>query len=122
MSSKVRSEKYLWIPRIFTILVIVFYGLFALGVWSQDVSINQRILDFFIHLLPSLGLTLCLWIAWRKEILGAVLFLISGLISILVFHSYESMEAFLLLSFPIFVIAALFLISDNLNTRNQYYK
>lgn len=122
MSDKVKTEKYLWVSRVFAILVIGFYGLFALDVWSLDASVNKRILEFLIHLLPSMGLTLCLWIAWRKEILGAILFFISGLISVFVFHSYESLEAFLILSFPVFVIAALFLISDNLNTRNQYYK
>ncbi len=68
-----------WLPRIFCILAILFISLFALDSFDPKLTFWQQIQGFFMHLIPSFILIIILIYAWKKELIGGILFTIIGL-------------------------------------------
>jgi hypothetical protein len=88
-----------WAPRILAILFIAFISIFALDVFSEP----HWYLALFMHLIPSFILTLITIIAWKKEKLGGILFLILAVIMGWFFHS-------VFLAIPNLIIGFLFIV------------
>ncbi|GAB4142313.1 MAG: hypothetical protein Fur0015_11490 [Ignavibacteriales bacterium] len=63
-----------WLPRVFGIIIIVFISAFALDVFDEKLSFIQLILALLIHLIPSYILMIVLLIAWKREIIGSLLY------------------------------------------------
>jgi hypothetical protein len=78
MESK-ENNYIFWIPRILAIAFILFLSLFSLDVLDTDISLIEKIARMFIHNTPSLFLLLIMIISWKKEIIGATFFILSGL-------------------------------------------
>ncbi|MFA5062400.1 MAG: hypothetical protein WC526_04615 [Patescibacteria group bacterium] len=94
-------KKFLyWLPRILSILLIIFISLFALDVFEEP----QWFLPLLIHLIPSFILIILTIIAWKHEKFGGFAFIVAGLL-MLVFTNFKS----LIISIPIVIIGALFL-------------
>ena len=70
-----------WIPRILCILAILFCQYVCTGCFSPGLRWWEQIRDFLIHLIPSYILLLFLWVAWIKEKLGGILFIVIGTIT-----------------------------------------
>ena len=83
-----KKDVYFWIPRIIGILVILFISMFALDSFDGDRPLNEKILGFLIHLIPSYILIALLLIGWRWELAGGLILLIAGLI-IFPLHFYK---------------------------------
>lgn len=88
-----------FLPRILSILFIVFISLFALDVFEEP----QWLLALIIHLIPSYILIILTIIAWKKPRIGGILFLITGLILLGISRS-------LVIATPALFIGILFLI------------
>ena len=71
-----------WAPRALSILFIAFLSLFSLDVFESGGSAGEIILELFMHNIPSLILAAVVVIAWRRELVGAVVFLLAGLLYI----------------------------------------
>jgi len=99
------------IPRILAILYMAFLSLFALDVFGAGYGFWGTVLALFIHLIPSFILIACLVIAWKREMVGGGLFLIMGVIFTIFFHTYRRLDIFLIISLPLLLIGALFIIS-----------
>ena len=67
-----------WTPRIFGILFILFVSLFALDIFDMNLGFWETIVGLFMHLLPSIALTISLVLAWKFEWTGAILFTLVG--------------------------------------------
>jgi len=52
--------------------------MFALDAFDARLTILQQISDFFIHLIPSFILALFLFVAWKWELIGGVIFVLLG--------------------------------------------
>lgn len=63
----------IWSPRILGIIFVLFISLFALDVFSEYQGL-AIILPLLIHLIPSLILLALIVIAWKNEIVGAIVF------------------------------------------------
>ena len=109
-----------WTPRILGILAILFISMFALDAFQHGLSIWQQIAAFLMHLIPSFILLLVLIIAWKRELLGGIIFLILGLgLSPFVFiHNYNmnhsvwmSLGVIMLITVPFVVVGGLFIMS-----------
>lgn len=69
------TEKiFYWLPRLLSICFVLFLSVFALDVFSEYSGI-QVILPLLIHLIPSLVLLGAVLLAWRYELVGAIMFL-----------------------------------------------
>ncbi|WP_242156827.1 DUF7670 domain-containing protein [Aestuariivivens sediminis] len=109
-----------WTPRMLCIIAILFISLFALDAFSAELSFWQQIGAFLIHLIPSFILIALLILAWTKEFIGGILFMLIGLgLSPVVFsHNYRmnhsifmSLGIILTITIPFAIVGILFIIS-----------
>lgn len=111
-----------WLPRIISILAILFVSLFALDAFEPGLTFWQQIGAFLIHLIPSFILLAILVVAWKWENIGGIIFIVIGLaLSPFVFnmnykmnHSiWMSLGIILMITIPFVVVGILFLVSYN---------
>ncbi|MBT8327059.1 MAG: hypothetical protein KJP21_05005, partial [Bacteroidia bacterium] len=76
---KARLKIIHWTPRIICILAILFVSMFALDAFGHGKTIWQQLGDFLIHLIPSFALTILLIVAWKRELIGGILFTLIGI-------------------------------------------
>ena len=109
-----------WTPRMLCIIAILFISLFALDAFSPGLSFWKQIGGFLIHLIPSFILIALLILAWKKEFIGGIVFMIIGLgLSPVVFsHNYRmnhsifmSLGIILTITIPFAIVGVLFIIS-----------
>jgi hypothetical protein len=99
------------LPRVLTVSYIAFISLFALDVFESGYGWLKTLIALFMHLIPSFLLIAALVVAWKKPVTGGAHFLILAIIFTLWFTTYHVLSSFLLVSFPLLVIGALFIIS-----------
>ena len=62
-----------WLPRVAAMLFTAFISLFAFDAGENGGSV--RMMDFLMHLLPTLFCVVIILLAWTREWLGAMVFL-----------------------------------------------
>lgn len=112
MKTKAAAFIY-WTPRILSIVFILFLSMFSLDVFSPELSIGQIILGLFLHNIPSLVLLVVLLISWKREIVGAIVFILFGIGYILLTARsapwYLALPWSMIIAGPSFLIGGLFL-------------
>lgn len=98
------------LPRFLSILYIAFISMFALDVISEP----QWFIALLMHLIPSFFLIILTIIAWKNEVFGGILFLLTG-ISLLILTHFEA----LIIAIPAFIIGSLFLLSCNIKNKKK---
>ncbi len=78
-----------WIPRILSILFLLFLAMFSLDVFGNNYTFWETILGLFMHNIPVFILAILLWISWKRELVGAIVFALAGILYIaqLLFNS-----------------------------------
>jgi hypothetical protein len=99
-----------WAPRILSIVFVLFLSLFSLDVFEPGRSIPWIVAAFLIHNIPSFSLAAIVFVAWKRPVAGGIFFLLAGLSFTLFFGTYSSLPEFLLVSFPVFLVGALYLL------------
>ena len=92
-----------WLPRIFAILYILFFSIFALDVFSDP----HWFIALFMHLIPSSILLIITIVAWKRARLGGILFFLAGICISIFYHSFA-------VAVPAFVISVLFLSASSI--------
>jgi hypothetical protein len=99
-----------WSPRILGILFAVFLSLFALDVFGVGLSLWDSIRALLIHLVPVYVVVILLVLAWKWEWVGAVAFAALAILYIILAWGSFHWSAYALISGPLLVLAALFLL------------
>ncbi len=73
--NKTLKKTLLWTPRIAGILFILFISLFALDIFDLKLGFWGTLFGLFMHLIPSILLTIAIVVAWKREWVGALLFI-----------------------------------------------
>lgn len=111
MTNSIRYVLF-WAPRLLSIAFILFISMFALDVFGEGQGFRQTAIALLMHLLPSFVLVLMLVLAWRWEWVGVVIPL--GLAALFLWWNYtvrrNGLTGVLIISGPLFLMAALFLI------------
>jgi hypothetical protein len=116
-----------WLPRITCILAILFISLFALDAFNPEKTIWQQIGDLLMHLMPSFVLIIVLIIAWKRELVGGIIFVLIGLgFSPFVFiHNYRmndsiwmSLGIIAIITIPFVLVGILFIMSHRIKKKN----
>lgn len=94
------------VPRILALLYIMFITLFAMD------AIGEGLLALLMHLIPTLVLVGLTAAAWKWEFYGGLAFAFAGIVFTIFFNTYENIATFLSISFPLFLISLLFILSD----------
>lgn len=68
-----------WVPRILSILFLLFLAMFSLDVFDGDYGFWGTLLGLFMHNIPVFVLAVVLAVAWKREIVGTVFFALAGL-------------------------------------------
>ena len=67
------------IARIIALAAIAFVSLFALDAFGHGKPFWVQIKDFLIHLIPSFVLLIAFVIAYKRELIGGIIFILIGL-------------------------------------------
>ncbi len=98
----------LWMPRIAGILFVLFISIFAFDVFDEQLGFWGTFLALFLHLLPSILLTIAIVIAWKCEWFGAVMFIGWAVFYVATFRGFEWFAYALVAGLPV-LIGLLFL-------------
>lgn len=115
---KNNTNKFLyWTPRISSIILVLFLTILSLDVFEENLGFWQTFLGLLIHNIPTILLTVVIWVSWKHEIVGGIAFIIAGLAHMVfsvvradVEPWYISFFASLIIDVPAFLIGILFLI------------
>ena len=100
-----------WMPRVLCVLFAVFISLFALDVFGEGYGFWETIVALLMHLIPTGIILIALAIAWRWEWIGAILFVALGAWYVIMAWGEFDWIAYLLISGPLFLLGALFLVN-----------
>jgi hypothetical protein len=106
-----------WLPRILSILFILFLMMFSLDVFEPGLTVWQIAVGLFMHNIPALILLIVLIISWKREIIGGIVFILAGIAYIFLtsFRSglpwYTALSWSLIIAGPAFLIGILFLVN-----------
>lgn len=100
-----------WTPRILSMVFILFLTLFAFDVFEGDASFIKKLGGFIIHLIPNFILILILILSWKREWIGALAFILTGLAYVIFFWGRFPVPTYLIISGPLFLIGILFWIN-----------
>jgi hypothetical protein len=105
------KEKILyWIPRVLTILAILFMMMFSLDVFGGDEPPVRKLLGFMIHNIPAFILTAILIISWRWEIIGGVIFILSAIAGGAIFFNLSHKTGSIIIMIPFLIVGILFIL------------
>lgn len=99
-----------WIPRIITILSILFMIMFSFDVFSGNEPFSRKMLGFLIHNIPVLILIVILFIAWKWGVAGGVLFILASIFGFVFFHSFSGNPGSLIVIAPFLITGILFIL------------
>lgn len=109
------SKFIYWIPRVVSILFIIFLAMFSLDVFTPGATAKDIIIGLFMHNIPSLILVVVLIISWKYEIVGGLVFILAGLVYIIMVAILQPWPLVLTWSLtiagPAFLIGILFMIT-----------
>lgn len=119
-----KTEKFLYrLPRILSILFILFLSLFSLDVFESGMSFREIAIGLFMHNIPTLVMIVVLIIAWRNDAFGAIAFIGAGLLY-MVFVVMNTTQPWyiaitwgLSIAAPAFLIGILYLMSWRTKTK-----
>lgn len=116
-----KSDKILhWLPRVLGILAIAFISIFALDAFDPKLTLWQQLVAFAIHLVPSFFLLVILIIAWKKEFIGGLIFLVIALLftPLIFVHNFRmnnsigiSLAIVASINLPFIIMGLLFILS-----------
>lgn len=127
--SRIPSWIY-WLPRIASILFLLFLVMFSLDVFGNGYSFWETVLGLFMHNIPVFILTILLIIAWKHEWVGAIAFILGGLFYITQLIITASMNTFewyylswsLTIAGPAFAVGILFWINWRMKKKYSKHK
>jgi len=117
MKKKINKFIY-WTPRILCILFLLFLTIFSLDVFDPEnnYTLGQTLLALFMHNIPVFVLAIILWISWKYEIVGGIVFILAGILFMISSVArqapdpwYIALAVSLIIAVPAFMIGILFL-------------
>jgi len=98
-----------WAPRVAALLIIFFVALFSLDVFGTGAPPIEVLVGFLMHNIPSIIMFLLLIIAWKRPVVGFIVFLLAGAAFAAFFvRDMYALSNLLLFVLPILLIASLF--------------
>jgi peptidoglycan/LPS O-acetylase OafA/YrhL len=117
-----QQQLFRWVPRLFTIVVILFIGSFSADSFDTDAPLHEALIATTMHLFPAIILAILLAIAWQREKAGGIVLLTLGLaLTPFVFmlnHQrnhftvYQSLIVVAIINLPVIIAGVLFLVSS----------
>lgn len=100
-----------WLPRVIALLFLAFLVLFSFDVFGMEGTLFQKTGGFLVHNIPVIIFALLLVFAWKEEKKGGYLFIVLGIAFTFFFKTYQRIDTFLLISFPVILVGILFILN-----------
>ncbi len=78
MVKKINGWLY-WTPRVLAIVFLGFLAMFSLDIFEGNYGFWGTVVGLLMHNIPVIVLAIVLAIAWKREIVGGVVFVLAGL-------------------------------------------
>ncbi|MEN9413343.1 MAG: hypothetical protein RLZZ342_430 [Candidatus Parcubacteria bacterium] len=101
---------FYWLPRLLGVYFALFLSLFALDVFTGPFE-PRMLVGFLIHLVPSFVLLGAVLLAWRYELVGAVVFLGSAIFYIVNVGLDRHWSWYVGIALPSVIVGTLFFVS-----------
>lgn len=120
-----------WTPRVLCIVAILFISMFAFDSFSHERTFFQNLGSLLMHLLPTFILVAFLVVAWNWELTGGILIALTGLAATPFIYNLNfqrtqsvstSLGVILMITLPLIIIGALFIISYFINRKTGVSK
>ncbi|HKZ01212.1 MAG TPA: hypothetical protein VI750_13615 [Pyrinomonadaceae bacterium] len=98
-----------WGATLLSVLFAAFISIFAMDALEEGPNFWSVVVAFLIHLIPTAAVLLALTIAWRWEAIGAVIFVVLGIVYLVAAWGSVHWSAYAMISGPLFLIGFLFL-------------
>ena len=108
---KPRKTFLYWSPRVLSILFAAFITLFALDVFSEGYAFGELLVALFMHLVPTFLIIIAIIIAWKRERVGAILFIGLAIFYVSMTAFRMHWTAYLFIPLPLLIIGILYLLS-----------
>ena len=108
-----------WFARILAILSILVLLMFSLDAFAGSESFGRQLLGFMMHNIPAFLLIIALVIAWRYEIAGGVLFILSFLALGIFFKTFAGNSGSLIIIAPFLIAGISFIVHGVLSPGNR---
>ena len=106
-----------WTPRVLVRLFALFMGAFALDTFQEALAPGEMALAFLIHLVPAFIVLATLGVAWRRELLGGVLFVALAVVYVVITRGRAEPLTYLLVAGPPVLVGVLFIAHHTLLSR-----
>ena len=107
----------LWAPRILTIAFAAFLSIFALDVFGEGHGFWRTAGELLLHLIPTFLILLILAVAWRREWLGALLFIAIAALYVVTSRGRFPISVYFAIAGPVTIAAIIFLVSWKYRSR-----
>ncbi len=111
-----------WTPRVLSIVIILFFSLFALDVFVEPYTPFEMFIAFMMHMIPTFVLVLITIFSWKREPVGGVLFLIISIMFTFAFNTYRNILTFVFVTGIPLTIGLLFLLEDHRKKKKKIVK
>ncbi|MCV2231281.1 hypothetical protein N7548_00375 [Acholeplasma manati] len=102
-----------WSPRVLSILFTLFLSMFSFDVFEMAAPWYELLLGFLIHNIPTLILAIVIFLAWKRPLIGSIVFAAAGLFNTILVFTNQGLEDWLsvvILGLPAIIIAILYYI------------
>ena len=100
-----------WSPRILCFAFAAFLAVFAADVFDLPMDLWHKALALLMHLIPTAVVLLVLWLVWRREWIGAVLFPLLAVLHLVTMWGRLDWTAYAVIDGPLLVLGVLFLVN-----------
>jgi hypothetical protein len=101
-----------WIPRVLAIIAIIFMLMFSLDMIGENIPLGRKILGLLVHNIPAFLLIVILVIAWKRELIGGIIFIVASLAACVFFRSFSGNPGSLVVVAPFFLTGLLFILNS----------
>ena len=102
--------KVQWWARSITIVYAAFISIFSMDVFSEGYGVMNTAVALFMHLLPTFLILLILILAWRREWIGGVAFLILGVFYVYYSSGKIDWTGIAMIGIPLFFLSILYFV------------
>jgi hypothetical protein len=108
-----------WLPRFLAISAILFMLMFSLDVFEGPSTPCEMITGFLVHNIPTFMLLAALIIAWKSERIGGLILILLFFGLGIIFKSYTSNPASLIILFPVLLAGIMFILHSWLSDKKS---
>jgi hypothetical protein len=106
-----------WAPRILTIFAILFMMMFSLDCFGENETLKNQLICLFMHNIPAFICVIVLFIAWKWELIGGVIFILAFIAGTIFFNSFKGNWGSLIVISPFLITGILFIADYRVNKK-----